>query len=188
LFGPNPPAVVAVFAERIPLHMGRWEPEGDTLTAYCWVVWRKGFEGNTRLFWIPPGQRKALSKDDDAARFTTKPVTRKEHVYCDEPFDGDTGEIVPSENVCPPADVEPATEPDLAQAPDAGSPVPTCAESSQVQIEHDAPLSVVEPAPAVVPSAVKGAGSPSSDDDQLEIPPFLRRNEDGSMQHPMVPA
>jgi hypothetical protein len=185
LFGPKPPAVVAVFAERIPLHMGRWEPEGDTLTAYCWVVWRKGFEGNTRLFWIPPGQRKALSKDDDAARFTTKPVTRKEHVYCDEPFDTES-DFTTTQNIeseatqtdnreLGPASPEPVSEPDSAsQAPDAGSPIPTCAESSQVQIERDVLPGVVEPAPAVVPSAVKGAGSLPCDDD-LEIPAFLDR-------------
>jgi hypothetical protein len=109
LFGPYPPAIVAVFSERIPLHMGRWEPAGATMTAYCWVVWLKNHTGDTRLFWIPPGQRKALTKDDDAERFTAHPVIRKQHVLCDEPFDTTTGEILD-----PPAagDLNPASTPE----------------------------------------------------------------------------
>src|ERR1044072_1346920 len=39
LFNVHPPTLVCPFAERVPLHMGRWLPEGDTMTAYCWVVW-----------------------------------------------------------------------------------------------------------------------------------------------------
>jgi N6-adenosine-specific RNA methylase IME4 len=77
-------------------------------------------------------------------------------IACDESFASDTGEIT-TPSGSPPAANEPVSEPDFAQATDAGSPIPACAESSQVQTE----------------------------DDQLEIPPFLKRNEDGSMQQPM---
>jgi hypothetical protein len=83
LFNIAPPALVAIFSERVPLHMGRWEPDGDTMTAYCWVIWRKNngpFATKTRLFWIPPGQRAALSLGDDVERFTAHPVARKDHV------------------------------------------------------------------------------------------------------------
>lgn len=34
-------AVVAPFAERVPMHKGRWDPDGDTTTAYAWFVWLK---------------------------------------------------------------------------------------------------------------------------------------------------
>jgi N6-adenosine-specific RNA methylase IME4/ParB-like chromosome segregation protein Spo0J len=90
-------------------------------------------------------------------------------IACDESFASDTGEI---ENVRPPADVEPATEPDLPQAPDAGSPLP----------EHDAPQGVVEPAPVLLsPSAPAGAGSLHVED-ELICPPFLLRKKSAAPQ------
>ncbi|MFC0243650.1 hypothetical protein [Rhodopseudomonas telluris] len=77
VFQPYPPAIIAQFAERVPLHKGRWEPEGDTATAYLWIVWLKNSARKTTEFvWIPPGQREALSRPDDAERFTTHPVTK----------------------------------------------------------------------------------------------------------------
>ncbi|WP_210209934.1 hypothetical protein [Pseudolabrys taiwanensis] len=97
LFAPNPPAIVALFSERIPLHMGRWEPDGDTMTAYCWVVWLKGHTGATRLFWIPPGQRKALEREGDRERFTAHPVIKAEcpteAAGAAITFDPSTGEV-----------------------------------------------------------------------------------------------
>lgn len=100
LFNPFPPALVCPFVERIPLHMGRWEPDGDTLTAYCWIVWCRNYTPNitqTRLFWIPPGCRKDCSRADDAERFTVHPVIRKDRVLkvADDgsPTDHNTGEI-----------------------------------------------------------------------------------------------
>ena len=73
IFKLAPPTIVAIFAERVPLHKGRWDPDGDTATQYIWLVWIKG-EQPRPVFWIPPGQRKALSKPDDVARFTARPV------------------------------------------------------------------------------------------------------------------
>lgn len=68
IFRDRPPTLVAFFAERVPLHKGRWEPDGATATAYCWLVWVKD-----RLpmapFWIPPGCREALSRPTDRAKF-----------------------------------------------------------------------------------------------------------------------
>lgn len=79
LYRERPPTLIAFFSERAPLHKGRWEPQGRTQTAYCWVVWIKD---RTPLppFWIPPGCRESLSKPDDAERFTAHPVKRKEHL------------------------------------------------------------------------------------------------------------
>jgi hypothetical protein len=98
LFSVYPPTIVCPFAERVPLHMGRWEPDGDTMTAYCWVVWKRNAGPQitqTRLFWIPPGQRKALTRADDVQRFTTKPVSARPSTFADDgsPTDQVTREI-----------------------------------------------------------------------------------------------
>ena len=71
LFRDRPPSVIAQFSERLPMHEGRWDPNGSTATSYAWFVWRLPLnEGQgTRLMWIPPGQRQALEKADDRRRF-----------------------------------------------------------------------------------------------------------------------
>lgn len=96
IFKPHPPAIIAQFAERVPLHKGRWEPDGTTATAYLWIVWLKAERGDrTEFFWIPPGQREALTRPDDAERFTSHPVIKKIRVADDgSPTDPDTGEII----------------------------------------------------------------------------------------------
>ncbi len=81
VFSADPPNIVAVFAERVPMHKGRWLPDGRSTTSYSWFVWSKppgrfspgrllGLKGEaTRLVWIPPGQRKRLERAGDRARF-----------------------------------------------------------------------------------------------------------------------
>jgi hypothetical protein len=78
LFRDYPPTQIAFFCERVPLHMGRWEPEGKTATAYIWLVWVKA-RAPRPPFWIPPGQREACARPDDAERFIASPVVRKQH-------------------------------------------------------------------------------------------------------------
>jgi len=73
LFGDNPPTIYAQFSERVPLCKGRWDPDGSTATAYCWLVWRKGAP-RLPTFWIPPGQREALTRLGDKGRFLAHPV------------------------------------------------------------------------------------------------------------------
>jgi len=68
IFRDRPPTLHAYFVERVPLHKGRWEPDGDTMTAYCWLVWIKGAEPRAP-FYIPPGCREALTKPEDIERF-----------------------------------------------------------------------------------------------------------------------
>jgi hypothetical protein len=68
LFKPHPPTLIGFFSERVPLCKGKWDPDGGTATAYCWIVWMRGREPMPP-FWIPPGQRMALTKPDDRARF-----------------------------------------------------------------------------------------------------------------------
>lgn len=76
LFEESPPDLVALFSERVCLTRGRWEPDGSTATAYCWVVWRRPPSTAARsavptfpLMLIPPGQKRALTRADDARRF-----------------------------------------------------------------------------------------------------------------------
>lgn len=68
LFRDHPPTLFAPFVERVPLCKGKWDPDGSTATAYCWLVWVKGRDPMPP-FWIPPGQRKALTRPDDRERF-----------------------------------------------------------------------------------------------------------------------
>jgi hypothetical protein len=75
IYGPTPPTIVAFFVERVPLCKGLWDPQGDTATAYIWLVWIKD-EQPRPPFWIRPGQRQKLTRPDDAERFTTHPVTK----------------------------------------------------------------------------------------------------------------
>jgi hypothetical protein len=67
IYKDRPPSLVAFFSERVPIHKGRWVVNGDTMTAYAWLLWIKGMEPQPP-FWIPPGCRAALSKPEDATR------------------------------------------------------------------------------------------------------------------------
>lgn len=87
IFKPHPPTLIAFFAERVNLCKGRWDPDGGTATAYCWLVWMKD-RAPMAPFWIPPGQREALTKPDDRARFAAWSM----------PHDPETGEVTPSTN------------------------------------------------------------------------------------------
>lgn len=64
LFTKHPPYALYQFVERVPMFKGRVDPKGSSATAYCWMVWEKGYTGNTNLFWIPPC-RKRLEKAED---------------------------------------------------------------------------------------------------------------------------
>lgn len=68
VFRDHPPSLISFFTERVPLHKGRWEPDGATFTAYIWLVWIKGMPPQAP-FWIPPGCRERLTKPDDVKRF-----------------------------------------------------------------------------------------------------------------------
>lgn len=68
LFCDRPPTLIAFYVERLPMHQGRWEPDGDSATSYAWFVWVKGRDP-LPPFWIPPGCRERLTRPDDRARF-----------------------------------------------------------------------------------------------------------------------
>lgn len=69
LFGANMLTACAVFAERVPMTLGQWDPAASSATAYAWFIWAKGERRTPRLLSVPPGTRARLSRPDDAARF-----------------------------------------------------------------------------------------------------------------------
>jgi hypothetical protein len=69
IFRDRPPTLYAPFVERVPMVKGRWDPTASTATAYAWACWRQGEHGATRMFWIPPGRRRELTRPDDVSRF-----------------------------------------------------------------------------------------------------------------------
>lgn len=70
LYGETPVALVAPFAERVPMTKGRWDPAASTATAYAWFIWRTDrVVGDPVLRPIPPGRAKALSRTSDLDRF-----------------------------------------------------------------------------------------------------------------------
>ncbi|CAO3447894.1 hypothetical protein [Azospirillum argentinense] len=72
-FAEFPPAVVAQFAERVPMVKGRLDRTASTATSYTWIIWAKGHT-DTRLRWIPPC-RKALDRDSDWPAEADAPAT-----------------------------------------------------------------------------------------------------------------
>lgn len=70
-----PLSVFAPFSERVPMHKGRWEPDGSTAAFYALFVWLKpgvrGFRAGGRpvIRWIPPGVKATLTHPDDARLF-----------------------------------------------------------------------------------------------------------------------
>ncbi|WP_414461779.1 hypothetical protein [Hyphomicrobium sp. DY-1] len=75
IFRDRPPTTVAVFAERVPMVKGRWDPKASTATSYVWFIWeREHFGTPSRIVWIPPGQREALTRSDDVARFAVRGI------------------------------------------------------------------------------------------------------------------
>lgn len=172
IFKPYPPAVIAQFAERVPLCKGRWNPEGDTATAYLWIVWdkRPRADGETRFLWIPPGQRDALTRADDVQRFTANPVTKKDHIICDESFDPATGEIEETSPPAPLSDEGTQTSVNAERLPETKSE----SNKSQSDVEHSGSVGE-EPAVIDAPCAVAAGSDHQDEGDGLDIPAYLRR-------------
>lgn len=63
-FHRRPPAIVAQFAERVPMVKGRLDRKASTATSYCWLVWKVWSDSAPRMIWIPPC-RKQLERDSD---------------------------------------------------------------------------------------------------------------------------
>lgn len=68
LFAPSPPARILLFTERLAMLKGRYDPAGDTKTAYAWMVWQVPYwqtEMAPRFEWIPPGTKARLFQPGD---------------------------------------------------------------------------------------------------------------------------
>jgi hypothetical protein len=77
-------ALVAQFAERVPMVKGRWDPDASTATSYAWFIWLKPRADLPSGCWpevggplggahfgliIPPGAKQRFSRPEDLARF-----------------------------------------------------------------------------------------------------------------------
>jgi hypothetical protein len=170
IFKPNPPTLIAQFAERVPLHKGRYEPDGVTLTAYLWMIWmpHAAARRGTRMFWIAPGQKAALTHPDDAARFTAHPVIRKSQ------FDPETGEI--ADDPVPPE----MTEAELLRGLEDMGLVPPAAEQTVSPCSTGTMTAPQDAQPQCRPEPTcKECLQVHPEDIDLEIPDFLRRPREG---------
>lgn len=62
----HPPAFVLPFAERVGLVPGGLNPEVRSATAFAWYVWLPPpISPLPRIYWIPPGTRAQLEKQED---------------------------------------------------------------------------------------------------------------------------
>lgn len=93
VFSWRPPTICAFFVERVNLCKGRWDPDGSTATAYCWLVWHHGAQPRP-TFWIPPGQREALTRPDDRDRFTAHPVIKAKRDSTGNPLSHDSDGVI----------------------------------------------------------------------------------------------
>lgn len=64
LYCKTPPDYVFQYVERVPMVKGRYDPKASTATSYCWLVWLRHGDGDTRLRWIAPC-RKQLERRED---------------------------------------------------------------------------------------------------------------------------
>jgi hypothetical protein len=77
LFRKHPLDRVLIYQDRVPMHKGRWEPQGSTATPYAWVIWSGSMCQRVpaqfaTLEFIPSGSKKRFLKPDDAHRFGAK--------------------------------------------------------------------------------------------------------------------
>jgi hypothetical protein len=82
IFRDRPPTLAAFFVERVNLCKGRWDPAGDTATAYSWLVWMRRLKPQPPM-WIPPGCRETLTRPSDVGRFTAHPVVQARGDFVD---------------------------------------------------------------------------------------------------------
>lgn len=76
--GPNRPAFVCPFAERVPMIEGVWDPEASSATAYAWFVWYPGPRKSlTMIEHIPPGSASRHSRPEDEALATRGEAARR---------------------------------------------------------------------------------------------------------------
>lgn len=70
--GPDAPILVCPFAERVPMHLGRYVAKGSSAAGYAVIIWAcseiaEDYPGEPVLRPIEPGCRKRLSRPSDLA-------------------------------------------------------------------------------------------------------------------------
>lgn len=71
IFRHTPPTTVAVFAGRVAMVKGKWDPGASSATAYAWFIWNFQEKQHKALSWIPPTAQQELTSPDDMERFAT---------------------------------------------------------------------------------------------------------------------
>lgn len=66
LYRDNPPWVVLIHTERVPMVKGRFDPTASSATSYAWLIWRKDVPERRQIDWLAPC-RKQLQRPNDAA-------------------------------------------------------------------------------------------------------------------------
>lgn len=58
LFRARPFYWLVIHHDRVPMHKGRWEPAGTTMTPYAWVIWTRAYLDKCRAQWAekPPAR------------------------------------------------------------------------------------------------------------------------------------
>jgi hypothetical protein len=66
IFTRHPPTTVAVFAGRVSMVKGCWDPDASRPTSYAWFIWDKTASvGRPELTWIRPEAQAELTKPHD---------------------------------------------------------------------------------------------------------------------------
>jgi hypothetical protein len=71
----HPLSHCAVFAERVSMTLGCWDPSAGLPTAYAWFIFDKHYAHQVRcaeIIGIPPGTRARLTKPTDIANFARR--------------------------------------------------------------------------------------------------------------------
>lgn len=92
LEGSNPLTLLAPFSERVPMTLGKWQPEASSATAYAWFFWMKDASPRPISF-IGPGTRDRLWMANDADRFGF----REPMPLFDGPLDGPDKSVQPKD-------------------------------------------------------------------------------------------
>jgi len=74
LYRERPPALIAQFVERVNIRKGMLDPDVDTATSYCWIVWTQAeAKAETRFHWIAPCRARLERPDDYPPKPTVEP-------------------------------------------------------------------------------------------------------------------
>lgn len=64
--------LLAIFSERLPMVLGKWDVKARSATGYAWLFWMKDADPRAPV-WIKPGSKARLSHRTDAERYGWRP-------------------------------------------------------------------------------------------------------------------